>query len=407
MATFRFLPLALVVLAIFSVSFVLAAPPVASADEDVRYIIKFKSKKHGRGLDTMKQHGIRAEIEDDRYEFVAARMNKAKKEAMQKNPHVEYVEEDVIREPSQYQFVYPGIQTLPYGINMVLDGFADPDNGAVSNTPNVVLCIIDSGYDVTHEDLPKTKVTGVNNTRSGTWFKDSCRHGTHVAGIAVALNNNKGVVGVIPNLGRVVLHIVKVFGADSGTSCSWTYSSSLVSALSQCQAKASSTQKLVVSMSLGGGYSSAIENYAFQSAYNTGRVLSVAATGNSGGTAFSYPASYPSVISVACVTQTKGLCSFSQRNAQVDLAAPGYYVTSTVPSSYAVYSGTSMSTPHVSAAAALLWGFHPTRTNADIWAALRNTAQDLGTAGRDNSFGSGLISVRRAYSWLVGSSKSL
>ncbi|HKZ52520.1 MAG TPA: S8 family serine peptidase, partial [Candidatus Acidoferrales bacterium] len=86
----------------------------------------------------------------------------------------------------------------------------------------------------------------------------------------------------------------------------------------------------VVSMSLGGTVKSRFEDMAFRDAYNIG-VLSVAAAGNAGNTQKSYPASYDSVISVAAIDSTKLVASFSQQNDQVELAAPGVAVRSTVP----------------------------------------------------------------------------
>ena len=83
-------------------------------------------------------------------------------------------------------------------------------------------------------------------------------------------------------------------------------------------------------MSLGGSFKSRFEETAFKDAYNAG-VLSVAAAGNGGNTSYSYPASYSSVVSVAAVDSNKVVADFSQKNSQVELAAPGVSVLSTVP----------------------------------------------------------------------------
>ena len=84
-------------------------------------------------------------------------------------------------------------------------------------------------------------------------------------------------------------------------------------------------------MSLGGGKPIGLwEERAFNDAYNAG-VLSVAAAGNAGKTALSYPASYNSVVSVAAIDANKVVADFSQKNSQVELAAPGVRVLSTIP----------------------------------------------------------------------------
>jgi subtilisin family serine protease len=76
----------------------------------------------------------------------------------------------------------------------------------------------------------------------------------------------------------------------------------------------------------------------------------------------------------------------------------------TAPASgYEYYDGTSMATPHVSAVAALVWGSKPTATNAQVRAALQQTAVDLGAAGRDNYYGYGLVQAKAAITALAGS----
>lgn len=141
------------------------------------------------------------------------------------------------------------------------------------------------------------------------------------------MDNDEGVIGTTPG---VSLHIVRVFG-DTGR---WAYSSTLADAANRCVAAGSN----IISMSLGGGGPSTTE----ENALSVDGVLSIAAAGNDGNTACSYPASYPSVVSVAAVDATGKRASFSQVNSQVELAAPGVGVLSTVSGqSYAEYSGTS------------------------------------------------------------------
>jgi len=183
----------------------------------------------------------------------------------------------------------------------------------------------DSGYTASHSDLANNSV--FYDSDSVNPSVDLCGHGTHVAGTVAALENGSGVIGVNSN-GNVKLGIVKTF---SGENCAWTYSSSLIHALNQCKilANESSSSKLVVSMSLGGSFKSRSESRAFADADREG-ILSVAAAGNDGNTRKSYPASYDAVMSVAAVDESLNLASFSQRNDQVEIAAPGVNVLSTV-----------------------------------------------------------------------------
>ncbi|KWS02849.1 Alkaline serine protease [Lysobacter capsici AZ78] len=243
--------------------------------------------------------------------------------ALRANPDVESVEIDYPR--------YPMAQSVPYGIDQVQardawdanrDGTIDA--GAATGA-GIKVCVIDSGINSTHEDFAGVALTGYPTG----WNTDTCSHGTHVAGTIAAANNATGVVGVSP--GKVSLHIIKIFGSNgyNGSShgqCSWTYSSTLVDAAQRC----ASAGAKVINMSLGGANSSTTERNAFQTLANNG-VLSIAAAGNSGNATLSYPASYPSVVSVAAVDQNNVKASFSQFNAEVELSGPGVDTLSTTP----------------------------------------------------------------------------
>lgn len=279
-------------------------------------------------------------------------------------------------------------EETPYGIDMV-----KAINVPQDNVSNRKVCIIDTGYDRNHPDLPSgSSVTGVAAGRLD-WFEDGNSHGTHVAGtIAAVGGNGKGVVGVMSN-GEVGLHIVRVFN-DEGR---FVWASGLVAAVEEC-VKAGSN---VVNMSLGGGAFLSFENTAYKRIFEDDNVLLVAAAGNGGNTAKSFPASYDAIISVAAVDGRERLASFSQRNNQVELAAPGVAVLSTTPGDdYKQYSGTSMACPHVAGVAALVWSSFPEKSAREIRQALQASAKDLGTSGKDNSYGYGLVDAERAYTYL-------
>jgi len=127
----------------------------------------------------------------------------------------------------------------------------------------------------------------------------------------------------------------------------------------------------------GGGYSQAL--YDAISRANQENILFVAAAGNAtnnNDNTPTYPASYdlPNIISVAAITFTGALASFSNYGlTTVDLGAPGESIISTLPGpTYGFYSGTSMATPHVTGAAALYASTHPGTTAAQIKAAILN-----------------------------------
>jgi serine protease len=296
-------------LAIFVIAPIVVAQD-AEPPNDGRYMIQFRDL--AGAAQTVIAHGGRPVLELVPQSVIAAYLPEQALQGLRNHPNVEYIEIDPRR--------YPMAQTTPYGIKMV-----QADQVSDSNAAGRKVCIIDSGYSLGHEDLDgDSSVSGTNDSGTGNWFVDNCHHGTHVAGTVSALNNTVGVVGVMPS-GNINVHIIKVFGDD----CSWTYSSNLVHALNQCRNASAN----VVSMSLGctGMFCrSTTEENAFNDAYSAG-VLSIAAAGNSGNTQVSYPAGYASVVSVAAIDSAKVVASFSQQNSDVELAAPGVAVRSTVP----------------------------------------------------------------------------
>jgi subtilisin family serine protease len=295
--------------------------------QDGRYIVKFRDGRSPAGQAALRAAGAEVVLVLDAQGAAAAHIPAAALNGLTRNPNIEYIEVDVIREPFAWSNVpAAGSEVRPYGIQMV-----QADKITPSDADNRKVCIIDSGYSDQHTDL--RDYTGLDLTAkltdsgSGTWNQDSCGHGSHVAGtIAAIAGNGTGVVGVNP---EVALHIVKVFGNNAlveNGSCGWTYSSTLVSALNSCRAAGAH----VVSMSLGGALKSRTEEQAFNDANKAG-VLSIAAAGNAGNNTTSYPAGYAAVMSVAAVDANDVKGSFSQSNKDVEIAAPGVAVLSTTP----------------------------------------------------------------------------
>jgi serine protease len=287
-----------------------ADSPRGEISEHDRYIIHFSDQPSlmDQGLSDVRLHG-EILVDLGSLNAVAAHVPASELAALQRSPGIAFIEVD--------QPVYPFSQEVPFGIEMVqADLVSDAEAG------NMTVCVIDSGYDLGHEDLPAGgHVTSSNTFGTGNPFEDGCGHGTHVAGTIAALNNGTGVVGVLPN-DTINLHIVKYFS----NSCRAAFLSSLVSAARKCVDAGAN----VINMSLGGPYSRTGERF-FNDLAASGEVLLVAAAGNSGNSQRSYPASYEGVISVAAIDENKERAEFSQFNEDVELAAPGVGVLSTVP----------------------------------------------------------------------------
>jgi subtilisin family serine protease len=312
--------------ATLAIAMALFAAPMSSIAQDegrTRVIVAAKAGKMAAVRTAVNAAGGRVKVDLADVNAVAIDLPLRALAALKRNGNIDFVEVDPIRRPlaptSPSAPPYEAGQLEPYGIRMVQ---ADQLPSGDSLAGNRKVCIIDSGYDLAHEDLSGNPVTGDSDPLgAGDWFSDENSHGTHVAGTVAAMNQaGVGVVGVAPN-STLNLHIVKVFGADG-----WAYSSTLSNAAMKCR-KAGAN---VISMSLGGPRRSRIEEIVFNFLTKRG-ILSIAAAGNDGNTAFSYPASYPTVMSVGALDETKAWATFSQFNSEVDISAPGVNVLSSVP----------------------------------------------------------------------------
>ena len=148
----------------------------------------------------------------------------------------------------------------------------------------------------------------------------------------------------------------------------------------------------------GGGYTQSFADAIADA--DTAGIVTFASSGNSYGTGYNYPASYPFVLSVGSITESYERSSFSTYNDEVDLCAPGSSVLSTVPGDgYSSYSGTSMASPHAAGVAALVWSLYPDLNHEVLVNILEATATDLPLGapdGYDNEFGHGLIDAEAA-----------
>ena len=396
-------------------SLIFSACAAGTAAAEQRYMIKFKDNVDGNNPTTLSAQTTRAQLHSQRIQqlggivkrrlvssnIIAAEMSQSQLDQLEASGVVEYYEIDPIRTliaPVAAEDIVALAESTPYGITMV-----EAPQVSDANTANRKVCITDTGFTPNHEDLRPYTASNIsgddndgNGNDTGNWYNDGHGHGTHVAGTIAGIGGNGvGVVGVNPS-DLVGLHIVKVFN-NSGN---WGYGSDLVAAVNQCVNAGAN----VISMSLGGSGSSTSESNAFQNALDNG-VLSIAASGNSGSSsgndAFSYPASYDAVMSIGALNSSKQIANFSQKNSQVELAAPGVSVLSTLPNNqYASWNGTSMATPHVSGVAALVWSHYTNCSATQIRSALNNSAEDLGSSGRDQAYGYGLVRAKAAFDYL-------
>jgi subtilisin family serine protease len=305
----------------------LALPLAAqAAAKQERVVVTFKDGGAAAARAAVARAGGRVVIDLADLNALAVRLPSGAVAALKADRRVATVEADPVRKlmvrkgaaRSSTRSAQEAFEVNPYGIAMV-----QADQLSFNPADAKTLCIIDAGYDLSHEDLQKSKVAGVDltTTQLGDWNTDENSHGTHVAGTVAALGGNGvGVVGVVPT-GTLPLFIAKVFDA-SGTASS----SAIVNGVRQC-ARAGAK---IISMSLGGGGPTSFEEKTYQRMAKKG-ILVIAAAGNDGDNSTSYPAGYASVMSVAAIDVNKARADFSQVNADVEIAAPGVDTLSTVP----------------------------------------------------------------------------
>ncbi len=329
------------------------------------------------------------------------------------DPRVDYVERDLPRAAFA--------QTLPTGVNRIEADLSSTAAGDGAGSVDVDIAILDSGIDLDHPDLnvvASTKCSGGSPTKKSCTDgggDDDNGHGSHVAGIAAALDNTVGVVGVAPG---ARLHAVKVLDSRGSGYTSW-----IIAGIDWVTARAATIE--VANMSLGGGGYSSSEHTAVKNSVAKGVVYTVAA-GNSAKDVYgadlkfgtsddTQPAAYPEVSTISALADTDGqpgglknvtvsftncteskddsfacFSNYSQvatnnpvvsTGAKIDLMLPGYRIYSTYKSgSYATVDGTSQAAPHAAGLAGLYISKNGRATSSSGVYSIRQALIDMGQA---------------------------
>lgn len=310
-------------------------------------------------------------------------------DGLRNNPNVRYIERE-----GEMKAIG---QTLPWGVDRVdadvahangeTGGDDGGDGGDGDDDPaGADIAIIDTGIDSDHPDLEANLGTGyavvsARGPYAEPWDDDD-GHGTHCAGIADAVDNTDGVVGVST---AATLHAVKVL--DNSGSGSF-------SDVAEGIRWVADQGYDVGSMSLGASSGSSTVKDACQYAVDNG-VFLAAAAGNSGPCTdcVGYPAAYSTVVAVSSTTKDDTLSDFSSTGPEVELAAPGSNIYSTYAGGgYETLSGTSMACPHVSGAGGQL--MDNGQSNTQTRDQLTSSAEDIGLG--DTEQGAGLLDVAAA-----------
>ncbi|MBS1696919.1 MAG: S8 family serine peptidase [Actinobacteria bacterium] len=334
------------------------------------------------------------------------------------------------------------LESLQWDMTMI---HATEANAVTDGSHNVLVGVLDSGIDPNHPDLQANidVADSVNCTAGGRpdqsaggWYPTTSDHGTHVAGTIAGVRNGIGIVGVAPNVRLASVKVVNddgfiypeyavcgfMWAAQRGMDVTnnsyyidpfefWCDDQPDQAAVREAVARAVnwSSAKGVVSAAAAG-------NSGLDLTVNTEDLGSpddaatpTPRTINQG--CKDIPAQVPGVVTVSSITQSGQLSYFSNRGlGEIDVAAPGSRIASTVPGGWAYKSGTSMASPHVAGVLALMKSMHPDLTPAQMVQKLEDDATPtecsepqygegatcVGTAELNSYYGHGIVNALKA-----------
>ncbi|MHA2203378.1 MAG: S8 family peptidase [Candidatus Hodarchaeales archaeon] len=280
---------------------------------------------------------------------------------------------------------------------------------------NIVVAIIDSGIDFTHPDLvnqswrntDEIPANGIDDDGNdyvddivGWDFRDDDndpspghRHGTFVAGLIAADDDNHISVGIAPSIQLMALRFLDDQNRFGGGD--WNM---FIEAMDY--AVNNGADIIQISIQADGVPPESFHT-AVERAYNESVVI-VSVTGNNEDEV-TYPGKYSEVIAVSATTKEREIADFSSPGEQNEICAPGFNVSSIYPNKWTPQtgSGTSFAAPLVSGAIALILSLNKTLSTETIRSILHETSTDLGIEGKDPIFGYGLLNVSAALEKVV------
>jgi subtilisin len=381
------------IIIVLSLVFNSVAVAAASPPEKVRVFIGFNRTPGPSEEDLVR--GLGGEI---KYTYhiipaIAAYVPETAIQGLLRNPRVTVIEPDVSIQATDAELSNSwGVEHIGAGVVQ-----ASGNKGA-----GVKVAILDTGIDYNNPEFAGRYAGGYDFVNSDNDPMDDNGHGTHVAGIIAAADDGSGVVGVAPEAEIYALKVLDKNGSGSFFD--------VIAALDWvCGDYGSPPKAYITNNSYGStGYPGSLVQNAFDFADALWGVLNIAAAGNSGtlsgtGDNVEYPGRFASVVAVAATDRNDVRGYFSSTGPDVELAAPGVAITSTVLNDeYETWSGTSMASPHVAGTAALVIasGIQDTDRdgfiNDEIRQRLVNSTIDLGASGRDIQYGWGLIDAQKS-----------
>lgn len=279
-------------------------------------------------------------------------------------------------------------EIIDYGVKMV----GAPLEWHETMGERIKVGIIDTGVDSDHPELKNRIKDGANFYKGKIDdFEDENGHGTHICGIVAAERNGIGVVGVAP---KADLYVAKAFGKDGKTS---------YPAIEKSIKWLVDKNVDVINMSFSSATSSPQYKSLIAGVHNKG-ISIICAAGNEGEfgeNTIGYPANFAETVAVSAVDINKNIADFNSKGRAAEISAAGIDIYSTyLNGGYATLSGTSMATPIITGAVAILMGkgflrYGRRLTPDEIRLLLNIYTENINNIGRDKSYGYGIFSFGR------------
>ncbi|HOV28226.1 MAG TPA: S8 family peptidase [Pseudobacteroides sp.] len=276
-------------------------------------------------------------------------------------------------------------QIVPWGVQSI----NAPAQWPEITGKGVKVAVMDSGINFNHPDFGDNIKKGFNTINPSELPIDDYGHGSLVAGVIAAKDNNIGVVGVAPDVELYPVKVLDKYGegeiTDIAEGVDWCIENKMQ----------------IINMSFAIEEDKPLLRSAIMKAVHAGIVV-VASAMNSNGGDVGYPASYKEVISVTAVDQRNKICSTAPRG-KIDFSAPGVGIVSTASNGgYEELLGTSLAAPHITGLIALImqdpkrFGLSESKANLndDIYNLLKRLTLDIGEKGKDRVFGEGFVTLK-------------
>lgn len=351
----------------FAAGRILVSPRAGLPDAEFKKIIKTHGAHAARQIG-----GINLYVVD-----MPPGRERALQQALERNPHVKFAELD-----GEVTMQMTPSDTY-YSTSWHLPKIGAPAAWDVATGSGITIAILDGGVESSHPDLAAHIVPGWNFYDNNSNTADVSGHGTKVAGVAAAIGNNAvGATGGAWNAKIMPMRITSSTGSIS-------YYSTVANALTW----AADRGARVANISFIVSHVASIQTAA-QYMRSKGGVV-VASAGNTG--AYTANANTSAMITVAATDSSDVRASWSAYGPIVDVAAPGVSIrTTAVGGAYGSYSGTSFASPLTASVVALMLSANPALQPSQVDSILTSTADDKGTAGRDDYYGYGRINATRA-----------